>query len=142
MGETTGTGWKLTPAPPLPDWWGDSNAAHGVTNLTNPSPDDDSIYNADAFVRFIESLDGAPFLAQISFHNCHIPFVGTPSRRAACNNTAPGAECEPPLPGSLPYNAQELDFYACVSQCVPLVLPLPCCNFTLPSPPPLLAQVA
>ena len=58
--------------------WGDDDAAHGVTNLTNASPDDDATYNAQAFVNFVESLGGAPFLAQISFHNCHIPFIGTP----------------------------------------------------------------
>lgn len=27
---------------------------------------------ADSFTRFIESRKGAPFLAQISFHNCHV----------------------------------------------------------------------
>lgn len=42
--------------------------------------------------------------------------MGTPSRRAACNNTAPGAECEPALPGSAPYDSQELDFYACLNE--------------------------
>ena len=88
-------------------WVDDANGEHAVSNFTTPTPDDDAVYNADSFVRFIEGLDGSPFLAQISFHNCHIPFVGTASRRAACNSTA---ECEPTLPGALPYNSQELDF--------------------------------
>ena len=94
-------------------WSPDASAPHAVSNFTEPTPDDDAIYNADSFVRFLEARNGAPFLAQISFHNCHIPFVGTPSRRAACNSTA---ECEPTLPGSLPYNSQELDFYACLNE--------------------------
>ena len=84
-----------------------------MSNTTFPTPDDDAVYNADAFVRFLEARAGAPFLAQISFHNCHIPFVGTPSRKAAC--TA-GAQCEPPLPGAEPYNPEELDFYACLNE--------------------------
>ena len=94
-------------------WSNDATAAHGVSNFTMPTPDDDAEYNADAFVRFLEAQNGAPFLAQISFHNCHIPFVGTPSRRAACNSTA---ECEPTLPGAAAYNDQELDFYACLNE--------------------------
>jgi hypothetical protein len=96
-------------------WYGDALAQHGVRNISFPTPDDDSIYNADAFVRFAESLNGRPFLAQISFHNCHIPFVGTPSRVAACNATG-SAECAPVLPGFGAYNHQELDFYACLNE--------------------------
>jgi arylsulfatase A-like enzyme len=94
-------------------WWGNSSSAHGVSNFTSPTPDDDSTYNADAFIRFIEGLNGAPFLAQVSFHNCHIPFIGTPSRVSSCNSTS---ECEPIIPGSQPYNHQELDFYACLNE--------------------------
>ena len=86
-----------------------------MQNITFPTPDDDAVYNADAFVRFAESLGGAPFLAQVSFHNCHIPFVGTPARVAACNATG-STECAAPLPGALPYNHQELDFYACLNE--------------------------
>ncbi len=94
-------------------WHGNASSEHGVSNTTFPTPDDDAVYNADAFVRFLEARAGAPFLAQISFHNCHIPFVGTPARKAAC--TA-GTQCEPPLPGAEPYNPQELDFYACLNE--------------------------
>ena len=94
-------------------WSNDPSAAHGVTNVTYPTPDDDAAYNAESFVSFVESLAGAPFLAQVSFHNCHIPFVGTPERVAACNSSA---ECSPPLPDADPYNHQELDFYACLNE--------------------------
>ena len=96
-------------------WHGNASAQHGVQNITFPTPDDDATYNADSFVRFAESLNGKPFLAQISFHNCHIPFVGTPARVAACNASG-STECAPPLPGALPYNHQELDLYACLNE--------------------------
>ena len=96
-------------------WVGNASAPHGVSNVTHPTPDDDAAYNADSFVRFLEAQGGAPFVAQVSFHNCHIPFVGTPARRAACNSTDSNAECNPPLPGAAPYNSQELDMYACLN---------------------------
>ena len=96
------------------NWWhGDASAPHGVANHTSPTPDDDAFFAADAFIRFLRSRNGAPFLAQISFHNCHIPFVGTPQRRAACNSSA---ECAAPLPGSAPYSSEELDFYSCLNE--------------------------
>eukprot|EP00729_Bicosta_minor_P010591 gene10591-22055_t len=47
-------------------WWNDDDADHGITNLTEASPDDDAVYNADSFIRFAEAQAGAPFLAQIS----------------------------------------------------------------------------
>ena len=94
-------------------WWEDESAPHAVTNLTEPTPDDDATYNAESFVNFAESLDGNPFLAQISFHNCHIPFIGTPSRKAECSNNA---SCVPPLSGSDAYTDEELDFYACLNE--------------------------
>ena len=94
-------------------WSNNPTSPHGVSNFSQPTPDDDAVYNADAFVRFLESRNGAPFLAQISFHNCHIPFVGTPARRAACNSSA---ECAAPLAGALPYDSQELDYYACLNE--------------------------
>ena len=108
-------------------WWNDARAPHGVANLTRPSPPDDAAYLADAFVRFLERQRGAPFLAQISFHNCHVPFVGTAARRAAC---AGGAACAPPLPGAAAYSDDELDFYACLTELdhavgAVLVRPLP-----------------
>ena len=57
------------------NYWWDADAEHGVSNFTEPTPDDDALYNADSFIRFLEAQGGAPFLAQISFHNCHIPFA-------------------------------------------------------------------
>eukprot|EP00051_Salpingoeca_urceolata_P021109 m.325616 g.325616 ORF g.325616 m.325616 type:complete len:629 (-) comp19735_c0_seq21:94-1980(-) len=94
-------------------WWEDQEAEHGVTNLTNFVPQDDSQYTHSSFVKFIDSIDGNPFLAQLSFHNCHIPFIGTEERRQAC---AQNKTCKPPLPGSQPYTDEELDFYACISE--------------------------
>ena len=97
-------------------WWNDPTSAHGVTNLTNFSPDNDANdYLASAFVGFVESRAALkkPFMAQISFHNCHIPYIGTPTERAKCkaNET-----CQPPLPGSLEYSSSELDFYSCLNE--------------------------
>lgn len=43
-------------------WWNDDDADHGITNLTEASPDDDAVYNADSFIRFAEAQAGAPFL--------------------------------------------------------------------------------
>jgi hypothetical protein len=94
-------------------WADDASAPHGTSNFTSPTPDDDATYNADAFVRFLEARNGAPFFAQVSFHNCHIPFIGTQARRAACNTSA---ECETALPGAPAYNDEELDFYACLNE--------------------------
>ena len=104
-------------------WWDDASAPHGVTNLTWPSPDDDASYLTDAFRRFLEQrrqstqkLRGgspAPFAAQISFHNCHKPFVGTNSSKEACKR---GETCKPPVEGDEPYTDLELDYYACLTQ--------------------------
>ena len=88
-------------------WHGNASSPHGVANHTTPTPDDDAVYNADAFVRFLQTRNGAPFLAQVSFHNCHIPFVGTPPRRAACNDST---QCSPPSPGPLPTTPRSLTF--------------------------------
>lgn len=94
-------------------WWDDEDANHGISNFTKPTPDDDALYNADSFIRFLENQGGAPFLAQISFHNCHIPFVGTHERKLACKNES---ECSGVLPGAKPYSDLELDFYACLNE--------------------------
>jgi hypothetical protein len=41
-------------------WWNDEGSAHGVTNLTNPSPDNDANdYLAQSLVAFIESQAAA-----------------------------------------------------------------------------------
>lgn len=96
-------------------WWDDPMAPHGVTNLTEPTPADDSIYLADAFERFLDerSAQTKPFLAQISFHNCHIPFVGMKAVKEAC---ARNETCRPPMDGTPPYTDGELDYYACLIQ--------------------------
>jgi hypothetical protein len=94
-------------------WWESEEAEHGVTNLTNPSPDDDASYNAESFIGFLDRQQGAPFMAQISFHNCHVPFIGTAERKASCNSSE---SCNPALPGANPYSDEELDFYACLNE--------------------------
>jgi hypothetical protein len=79
-------------------WWNDKDSAHAVTNLTFASPDNDARgYLADTFVNFLTARAGAPFMAQISIHNCHIPFIGTPEERDKCNETD---TCKPPLPNA------------------------------------------
>ena len=89
-------------------WWEDNTAPHGVTNLTNAVGEDDSAYIADSFTRFVESLDGTPFFAQLSFHNCHIPFIGSKEARASC---AAGQTCKPGQ-----YSDAQLDYYACLNE--------------------------
>eukprot|EP00038_Savillea_parva_P008746 m.178892 g.178892 ORF g.178892 m.178892 type:complete len:646 (+) comp14648_c0_seq1:135-2072(+) len=109
-----GGGPPLKPGCCFNYWWNDDSSPHAVTNLTNPSPDNDARdYLADTFVRFLEARDGAPFFAQISIHNCHIPFIGTPDERQKCNSTE---SCNPPLPNAKPYTSAELDFYACLNE--------------------------
>ena len=50
-----GGGAPLKPGCCFNYWWNDADAPHGVTNLTNPSPDNDANdYLADSFVRFVE----------------------------------------------------------------------------------------
>lgn len=90
-------------------------APHGVQNLTTPTPADDSLYLADAFSRFLEerSAQQKPFLAQLSFHNCHIPFISSKEAKQAC---AEGKTCRPPAPGDRPYTDEELDYYGCLTE--------------------------
>lgn len=100
-------------------WWNDDQAAHGVSNLTNPSPDNDANdYLAHSLVGFIEKQAAAnlPFMAQVSIHNCHIPFIGTPAERAKCSSND---SCIPPGGSDRvggPYDSAELDFYACLNE--------------------------
>ena len=94
-------------------WWDDPLSVHGVTNLTWPTPADDSLYLADAFGRFLKERRQKPFMAQISFHNCHIPFIGSPKAKTAC---ADGETCRLPNPDDPPYTDEELDFYACLTE--------------------------
>jgi arylsulfatase A-like enzyme len=96
-------------------WWDDPFAPHGVTNLTWPTPADDSLYLADAFSRFLEERSAAqkPFLAQISFHHCHIPFIASEKAKEDC---ATGKTCRLPQHGEPPYSDTELDYYACLTE--------------------------
>jgi len=97
-------------------WWEDPASPHGVTNLTNPSYDDDSSYLAEAFEIFLDSRNGLPFAAQISFHSCHIPYIGTTQARQDCQA---GKTCRPTnrhghTPGN--FSDFQLDYYACMSE--------------------------
>ena len=94
-------------------WWDDPLAPHGVTNLTRPTPTDDSLYLADAFSWFLRwrASQQKPFFAQLSFRNCHKPFIGTKDSKESCVR---GEACRPPLRGDPPYTAEELDYYACL----------------------------
>lgn len=96
-------------------WWNNESAQHAVSNLSNPIPPDETLYISDSFDRFLDGLDGRPFVAQLAFHNCHIPFVGTPDQRAACMN---GTTCsETPDSGPLSnLTSAQLDFYACLNE--------------------------
>lgn len=89
-------------------WWNDELEPHGVKNLTWPSPYDDSLYVVDSFRTFLERRNPDKYLAQLSFHNCHIPFVGTPAARENC---ASAVTCRP---GN--YTDSELDYYACLNE--------------------------
>mmetsp|Transcript_8228 Transcript_8228/g.24390 ORF Transcript_8228/g.24390 Transcript_8228/m.24390 type:complete len:636 (-) Transcript_8228:938-2845(-) len=93
-------------------WWRNDSVEHGISNLSNPVPQDDSKYLADSFTRFVarrDADDHKPFLAQISFHNCHIPFIGTNSTREQC---VQGEIC--PKDGD--FSDAQLDFYACLNE--------------------------
>mmetsp|Transcript_26788 Transcript_26788/g.73711 ORF Transcript_26788/g.73711 Transcript_26788/m.73711 type:complete len:339 (+) Transcript_26788:336-1352(+) len=94
-------------------WWDDPLAPHGVTNLTWPTPPDDSVYLADAFSRYLKERkkQQKPFLAQISFHNCHIPFIGSKAAKGSCDR---GETCRSPGDNEEPFTDQELDYYACL----------------------------
>jgi arylsulfatase A-like enzyme len=101
-------------------WWDNDTAAngHGVTaletNLATVFDGDDSRYVADAFRGFLDTRnDGQPFVAQISFHNCHIPFIGSDASRAAC---VAGETCRLPELGAAPYTDAELDYYSCLTE--------------------------
>ena len=96
-------------------WWPDATAEHGISNLSNPIPPDETDYISDSFTRFLEGLDGRPFVAQLAFHNCHIPFVGTPEQRQLCMN---GTTCTQSASSGPLANLTDtqLDFYACLNE--------------------------
>merc|ERR1719201_818650 len=90
------------------NYWWPADEDHGIGNLTEQVPPDDTEYLSDAFERYLVSRDGKPFMAQISFHNCHIPYIGTTHWRQEC---AAGRSCKP---GN--YSDAQLDFYACLNE--------------------------
>eukprot|EP00056_Hartaetosiga_gracilis_P007837 m.112756 g.112756 ORF g.112756 m.112756 type:complete len:218 (-) comp12789_c1_seq16:2011-2664(-) len=90
------------------NYWSPANALHGVSNFTEPTPADDTEYITDSFDRFLHARNGQPFLAQLSFHNCHIPYIGTTYWRDQC---AKGISCKP---GN--YSDAQLDFFACLNE--------------------------
>mmetsp|Transcript_23335 Transcript_23335/g.55324 ORF Transcript_23335/g.55324 Transcript_23335/m.55324 type:complete len:673 (+) Transcript_23335:583-2601(+) len=113
-------------------WWDDPYSPHGVSNMTWQTPDDDASYLVESFERFLVSTGPGykgddeqatstpttvqkPWLAQISFHNCHIPFVGSDRIKKDCSSQN-STVCRPPEDGQPPYTDEELDYYACMIQ--------------------------
>jgi arylsulfatase A-like enzyme len=96
-------------------WWDNASSPHGVSNLSNPVPPDDTDYVSDSFDRFLDGLNGRPFVAQLAFHNCHIPYVGTPQQRQLCQEGVTCTESASSGPLSNLTSAQ-LDFYACLNE--------------------------
>ena len=107
-------------------WQQDASSPNGVANATRPTPDDDSTYNADAFVRFLESLGGAPFVAQVRRHCAAREAPACrPARRERRPRAAPRAS-QPSRPptlcvGILPQLPHSVLGYACASGGVQLV---------------------
>jgi len=97
-------------------WWEDNTKPHGVSNLTNPVGDDDSAYIADSFERFVRGLDGKPFMAQLSFHNCHMPYIGTSDARKACQQGEACRSDDGHGHGVADFSDAQLDFYACMNE--------------------------
>ena len=120
-GANPGGGPPLEPGCCFNYWWNDDSSSHGVANLTNFSPDNDANdYLAQSLVDWITRRDGAPFMAQISFHNCHVPFIGTPEERMKCNSTESclgptGTNTSTGRAGGS-YSSAELDFYSCLNE--------------------------
>ena len=96
-------------------WWPNETAPHGISNLSNPTPPDETDYISDSFDRFLDGLNGRPFVAQLAFHNCHIPYVGTEQQRELCQK---GTTCtESASSGPLAnLSLAQLDFYACLNE--------------------------
>jgi len=92
-------------------WWRDDASPHGVANLTTRSPTDDASYVVDALRTYVTDPT-TPFLAQLSFHNCHIPFIATDAARRSC---AAGETCRTTNSTSN-YTSEELDYYGCLTE--------------------------
>lgn len=96
-------------------WWRNDSSAHGVSNLSYPVPADDASYIADSFIGMLERRVAAgnkPFLAQLAYHNNHIPYVAAAKVKADC---AAGKTCKPVSPSArnaaADYTSMQLDFY-------------------------------
>ena len=59
----------------------------------------------------ISAFDSLNSQAQISFHNCHIPFIGSKKGKESC---AQGETCRARRKGEAPFTDEELDYYACL----------------------------
>ena len=96
-------------------WFEDNRSEHGVGNMTRPSHAIDAVEVQQSLSAFLKTVDDdAGFVAQLSFHNCHIPFVGAAATVAACRD---GDGCLPENRQGQPktnYSAAQLDFYACL----------------------------
>ena len=96
-------------------WFEDARSEHGVGNMTRPSHAIDAVEVQQSLSAFLKTVDDdAGFVAQLSFHNCHIPFVGAAATVAACRD---GDGCLPENRQGQPktnYSAAQLDFYACL----------------------------
>ena len=113
-------------------WWRNDSAPHGVSNLSHPVPEDYASYLADSFTRFLErraASGNKPFLANLAYHNNHIPYVATNASRGACSA---GKSCRASSPSAgnkaADFNGAQLDF------CKPAFLstpPCPCKIYTV-----------
>ena len=84
---------KIPPFSSLPpgfNYWWPADEDHGIGNLTEQVPPDDTEYLSDAFERYLVSRDGKPFMAQISFHNCGLLWDAAVGRDAIAKTSAPG----------------------------------------------------
>jgi len=97
-------------------WWESSSSSHGIANLTTFVEEDDSTYIADSFGRFLKSRDGQPFLAQLSFHNCHIPYEGMSEKRELCKSgeTCRSSDGHGRIPSN--FSNAQLDYFVCLQE--------------------------
>jgi hypothetical protein len=100
-------------------WWDDPLSPHGVTNLTWPTKDDDLLYLADSFSRFLACTEKAnrnPFLCANQFPQLsRSPFIGSQKAKAA--PCARGETCKTaPTRRTRLYRLGTLDYYACLAQ--------------------------
>jgi len=98
-------------------WWNNASSigGGGISNYTEFIEGEDSRYILDSFRTFLDGreTEETPFITQLSFHNCHIPYIGSEERRASCLN---GTSCRALADGEEPYTDDELDYYSCISE--------------------------